>query len=103
MHIVLSHKLERFIYRRYCIDVFFGFILMSCACLLCFSNWFMSYGSMPDSCSTFFLLQKAKKSYQKDLENSQRNVDGDTSSAPGDGCVWLYCFIYINNSVHSLV
>ena len=58
---------------------------------------------MPDSCSTFFLLQKAKKSYQKDLENSQRNVDGDTSSAPGDGCVWLYCFIYINNSVHSLV
>lgn len=58
---------------------------------------------MPDSCSTLFLLQKAKKSYQKDLENSQRNVDGDTSSAPGDGCVWFYCFIYINNSVHSLV
>ncbi|BAF19050.1 zinc finger protein ZOP1 [Oryza sativa Japonica Group] len=28
---------------------------------------------------------KAKKSYQKDLENSQRNVDGDTSAAPGDG------------------
>ncbi|WVZ81982.1 hypothetical protein U9M48_029301 [Paspalum notatum var. saurae] len=29
---------------------------------------------------------KAKKSYQKDLENSQRNADGDTSAAPGDGC-----------------
>lgn len=41
----------------------------------------------------FFLLQKAKKSYQKDLENNQRNVDGATSAAPGDGCVWLYCFI----------
>jgi len=35
---------------------------------------------------------KAKKSYQKDLENSQRNVDGDTSAAPGDGCVWFSCF-----------
>ncbi|KAG8076895.1 hypothetical protein GUJ93_ZPchr0006g44619 [Zizania palustris] len=32
-----------------------------------------------------FSLQKAKKSYQKDLESSQRNVDGDTSAAPGDG------------------
>jgi len=31
---------------------------------------------------------KAKKSYQKDLENSQRNVDGDTSAAPGDG--WVF-------------
>jgi WW domain-binding protein 4 len=40
----------------------------------------------------FFSLQKAKKSYQKDLENSQRNVDGDTSAAPGDGCVWFSCF-----------
>jgi WW domain-binding protein 4 len=34
---------------------------------------------------TYCSLQKAKKSYQKDLENSQRNVDGDTSAAPGDG------------------
>jgi hypothetical protein len=39
-----------------------------------------------------FFLQKAKKSYQKDLENNQRNVDGDTSAAPGDGCVWFSCF-----------
>ncbi|XP_066376556.1 zinc finger protein ZOP1-like [Miscanthus floridulus] len=31
---------------------------------------------------------KAKKSYQKDLENNQRNVDGDTSAAPGDG--WVF-------------
>ncbi|KAL6605965.1 hypothetical protein ACP70R_041618 [Stipagrostis hirtigluma subsp. patula] len=32
---------------------------------------------------------KAKKSYQKDLENNQKNVDGDTSAAPGDGCGWV--------------
>ncbi|KAL6861820.1 hypothetical protein ACP4OV_017520 [Aristida adscensionis] len=31
---------------------------------------------------------KAKKSYQKDLENSQKNGDGDTSAAPGDG--WVF-------------
>jgi WW domain-binding protein 4 len=30
-------------------------------------------------------MQKAKKSYQKDLENNQRNVDGDSSAAPGEG------------------
>jgi hypothetical protein len=45
--------------------------------------------------STLLSLQKAKKSYQKDLESSQRNVDGDTSAAPGDGCVRL-TFIYIS-------
>uniref|UniRef100_A0A8R7V1F8 Matrin-type domain-containing protein n=1 Tax=Triticum urartu TaxID=4572 RepID=A0A8R7V1F8_TRIUA len=27
---------------------------------------------------------KAKKSYQKDLENNQRNTDGDSSAAPGE-------------------
>ncbi|KAM0877558.1 hypothetical protein ACQ4PT_035414 [Festuca glaucescens] len=31
---------------------------------------------------------KAKKSYQKDLENNQRNVDGDSSAAPGKG--WVF-------------
>jgi len=31
---------------------------------------------------------KAKKSYQKDLENNQRNVDGDSSAAPGEG--WVF-------------
>jgi hypothetical protein len=42
-------------------------------------------GSIPDYISNFS-VQKAKKSYQKDLENNQRNVDGDSSSAPGEGC-----------------
>jgi len=62
---------------------------------LCFCNlpciWLMDYGTISDYVQ-FFSLQKAKKSYQKDLENSQRNVDGDTSAAPGDGCVWFSCF-----------
>ncbi|XP_051204284.1 zinc finger protein ZOP1 [Lolium perenne] len=31
---------------------------------------------------------KAKKSYQKDLENNQRNMDGDSSAAPGEG--WVF-------------
>ncbi|XP_048543332.1 zinc finger protein ZOP1 [Triticum urartu] len=31
---------------------------------------------------------KAKKSYQKDLENNQRNTDGDSSAAPGEG--WVF-------------
>jgi hypothetical protein len=35
---------------------------------------------------SIFYMQKAKKSYQKDLENNQRNVDGDSSAAPGEGC-----------------
>lgn len=59
----------------------------------------MVYGSMPDFCSTYFLLQKAKKRYQKDLENNQRNVDGDTS-APGDGCVLVYGFTVLYISVY---
>jgi hypothetical protein len=41
--------------------------------------------AVPDYIS-IFSMQKAKKSYQKDLENNQRNVDGDSSSAPGEGC-----------------
>jgi len=54
-------------------------------------NWLIDYGIISDYVQ-LFSLQKAKKSYQKDLENSQRNVDGDTSAAPGDGCVWFSCF-----------
>ena len=61
-----------------------SFFLLPC-------SWLMDYGIISDYVQ-LFSLQKAKKSYQKDLENSQRNVDGDTSAAPGDGCVWFSCF-----------
>ena len=63
----------------------FSFILHIIACcdLL---QFVLSYGgSMPNYIS-FFPVQKAKKSYQKDLENNQRNAEGDSSAAPGEGC-----------------